>query len=101
MAIYKVKLTESTEGSITIKGLGLLERGVEREIELTETQATSASLPARGIVVKTMKGDIVASISTKEKREATAKKAEAEKKAKAKADAKTKAEIAAKKTGKE
>jgi len=52
MAIYKVKLTEeSTEDSISIRGLGPLVRGVEREIELTEAQAKSKSLKARGIKV--------------------------------------------------
>jgi hypothetical protein len=52
MAIYRVKLTEaSTEDAMTIAGLGLLERGVEREIELTEAQAKSKSLKARGIKV--------------------------------------------------
>ena len=52
MAIFKVKLMEgSTEDKMTIRGLGLLERGVEREIELTEAQAKSKSLKARGIKV--------------------------------------------------
>ena len=52
MAIYKVKLDEgSTEDSMTIRGLGLLERGVEREIDLNEAQAKSKSLKARGIKV--------------------------------------------------
>jgi hypothetical protein len=95
MARYRVALTEGD--TVTIKGIGLLELGSEKECELTEAQATSASLRARGIVVKTMKGDVVAPVSTKEKRAATAKKAEAEKKA----DAKKKAEIAAKKSRKE
>ena len=52
MPIYKVKLMEeSTEDVMTIRGIGRLERGVEREIELTEAQAKSKSLKARGIKV--------------------------------------------------
>lgn len=52
MAIYKVKLTEeSGQDAMTIRGLGLLECGVEREIELNEAQAKSKSLKARGIKV--------------------------------------------------
>jgi hypothetical protein len=52
MTIYKVMLSEdSREDSMTIVGLGLLKRGVSKELELTDAQAKSKSLKARGIKV--------------------------------------------------
>ena len=52
MAIYRVVLKEDSKfESLSILGLGLLERGVSRDIELTEAQARSKSLKVRGIKV--------------------------------------------------
>ena len=58
MTMYRVTLKEdSVLDHITLVGLGLLERGVSRDIELTEAQAKSKSLKVRGIKVvkKTVK----------------------------------------------
>ena len=52
MTMYRVVLKEdSAIESITLLGIGLLKRGVPRDIDLNESQAKSKSLKARGIKV--------------------------------------------------
>ena len=52
MTMYRVTLKEDGEiESLNLLGFGLLERGVSRDIDLTEAQAKSRSLKVRGVKV--------------------------------------------------
>ena len=52
MTMYRVTLKEDGAiESLYLLGFGLLERGVSRDIDLTESQAKSKSLKVRGVKV--------------------------------------------------